>query len=373
MTVLSVSQIVGAGIAPLSVGGSSSGPSGAGLGGALHDTWQNRAIAKKVDTSKERRKAIAKAKAKIEAKYATKAERLAAEAPVRTTGSEVERASTRGSVTKAAASLDSVPSDKEFSTNEFRKIREVLRQRYQGKSLSSMLAEAAKMEAMLLDDPVQGREALVAAYSRAAPTTAFVEPQHAKGLRGSLQRARQDQQDAEDLAHWTARYGKRLPQILAELEYTDRALRENAAHASAKLAVRFGAPALESEIEPYQARQHQKQVARRADEIGHTVVDALISQGHVPDDEDHLNEVVAVLQDPKFQHDRTDAAKTFWRASQIARHPDHARITPRAAPTAKNDAGRKSISGGPSAGQGARNEKGSGTIRDSVRRVTAAM
>jgi hypothetical protein len=373
MTVLSVSQIVGAGIAPLSVGGGSSGPSGAGLGARISNDWSAQRDAKVVDDAKKRRRDIRAAKAKIDEKYATKRERLAADAPVRTTGSEVERASTRGTVAKAAASLDSVPSDKEFSTKEFRAIREALRQRYPGAKLSDMLQEGARLEQMLLADPVQAREALIAAYSRVAPNAAFVEPQHAKGLRGSLQRARADQQDAVDLATWTARYGKRLPQILAELEYTDRALRENAAHASAKLAVRFGAPALESEVEPYKARQHQKQVARRADEIGHTVVDALISQGHVPDDEDHLAEVVAILQDPKFQHDRTDAAKTFWRASQIARHPDHARITPRKAAPAKSDAGRKSISGGPSAGQGARNEKGTGTIRDSVRRVTAAM
>jgi hypothetical protein len=371
MTTLSVSQIVG--IAPALSGGGSSSGSGAGLGGAIHDTWQNRAIAKTVDAAKERRKAIRAARAKVEARGQTKRERLA-EAPVRTTGSEKERADTRGVVAKVAASLDGAVMDTDISTKEFRKIREVLRQRYAGKSLSSMLAEAQKMEAMLLADPVQGREALLAAYSRAAPTAVFVEPQHAKGLRGSLQRARQDQQDAEDLAHWTARYGKRLPAILAELEFTDRALRENAAHASAKLAVRFGAPALESEVEPYRARQHQKYVARRADELA-PVVDSLISQGHVPGDEDHLNEVAAVLQDPKFRHDPTDAAKTFWRASQIARHPDHRRITPRTVTPARDStrAGQKSISGGPSAGQGARSEKGTGTIRDSVRRVTAAM
>src|SRR5689334_363080 len=115
-----------------------------------------------------------------------------------------------------------------------------------------MLQEAARMEQTLMDDPVAARDHLVAAYSRAQPATAYIEPTYGKGLRGSLQRARQDQADAEGLKDWIARYGKRLPQILAELEFTDRSLRHDTGMAPAKLAARFGAPAVEAEIPAYE-------------------------------------------------------------------------------------------------------------------------
>lgn len=109
-----------------------------------------------------------------------------------------------------------------------------------------MLTEAAKLEQMLLDDPVQAREALHAAYSRAQYAPTYVDPKYASGLRGSLQRARLEQQDGEDLKDFIAKYGRRLPQILAELEVMDRALTDNPAHASAKIAARWGAPVIES-------------------------------------------------------------------------------------------------------------------------------
>jgi hypothetical protein len=381
MTVLSPTQIVGMALPALAP--SSSGPvGGSNIGTYAGTDWQYSRTAKVAKTKQERRNALAKARQAVEARGETKQQRLERAASARDTGSELERRATRNTVAKAAAALVDVPMDSDFNTAEFRAIREKLRQRYPGAKLSDMLAQAAGLEKMLMDDPVQAREALIAAYARVKPAAEFVAPTRSKGLRGSLQRARQDQEDAQDLKDWVALYGKRLPQIMAELEVTDSSLRANAPDASAKLAARFGAPAIASEVPAYLVRMEQKAQQKALQQMYDNRVKGIqlaIQHGHLPGDEDTLEELAEVLKLPQFQWDHSDMLGSLQRAAKIATHPDHKRISPRKggkSGRSGRDAGSLSINGGPGAGQGGRassKERGTGTFRDSVARVRAAM
>jgi hypothetical protein len=240
-----------------------------------------------------------------------------------------------------------------------------------------MVAHAEQLERQLIDDPVAAREALVARYSKFPPEKfpEFKAPQYDHGARGSIQRARKDQADAEDLAAAEARYGKGLPQILKQLEAFDRALIENPHHASAKLAVTYGAPALESQIPAYKAAQAAKQQARahqeRYDNI-HRGVQLAIHHKLIPGDEATLTEMAAVMSNPKFQHSRTNPIDTMQRAAAIVAHPSHEWTTGKKAQR-RRDAGSRSIGGGSpsSAHQSPRDPRGPGTggVRDSISRV----
>jgi hypothetical protein len=272
--------------------------------------------------------------------------------------------------------------DTDVQDPEFRFFADKLRQIYPGAKLSEILAQGAKMEQMLLDDPVAAYEALVSSYTRAAPSPGYVEPRHQRGLKGSLARARQDQEDAEDLKDWIAKYGKWLPKIMAQLELYDRSLRANPGYAAATLAVRIGgAPAIESEVPAYQARMEQKAVQQKFDHI-HNMLCEAIEKGALPgiknraDEADALPEIIAVMQLPNFFYHPTDYFNTMWRAAAIAAHPDHVRISPRKGGGKSNEAARRSISGAPGPGQGGREayrERGKGGVKDSIARVRAVM
>jgi hypothetical protein len=217
-----------------------------------------------------------------------------------------------------------------------------------------MLTEAARLEQMLLDDPVQAHQILVASYSRAGHLRPYQEPDYARGARGSVQRARQDQEDMQDLKEWVAKYDARVPKILSELEILDRELHKDPNYAAAKLVARHGAPAIQAEIRAYQAKMAEKAHQQRYNNMLKGV-DLAIQHGHIPGDEDSLNEIAAVLGHPQFQHDG-DGLSTLKRAAAIAAHPDHVRLTPRtpAKPAAKSDAGTKSISDAPNMGASVR-------------------
>ncbi len=356
---------------------SSSGGSGPGLGARIDVDWSASKRNGEAKVRQERRSAVERARHSVEAGWSrpgqlTKAERLAAAKSTgrRETGGLAERRATAGSVAKAIAAVADVPSDTDISDAEFRYIREILRQRYPGAKLSAMLAEGARMEQMLINDPVAAREHLIAAYSRTPPSKAFAEPERAHGIRGSVARAKQDQEDSEDLKDWIAKFGKRLPSILAELEFVDRELRRDVAGASAKMAVRYGAPAVESEIEPYKARMAQKEQAAHVERLSQQRIKGVqlaIYHGLIPGDAETLNEIAEVLLHPQFQKHPTDALESLRRAAAIARHPEHVWKTGKRA-AKRADAGSKSIGGGsPSAGHVA--PRGTGGVRDSVNRA----
>jgi hypothetical protein len=331
-------------------------PPAPGLGARIDVDWGKDALdAKARKTREQRLAALRKARAAVEARPTqTKAERLAAQERRTYTGSESERRATHAAVKAAVEKVSPLPSDKDFSGDEFRKVRETLRQRYPGRKLSDMLTEAARLEQMLIDDPVQAHQILVASYSRAGHLRGYQEPSYDKGARGSVQRARQDQEDMQDLKEWVAKYGARVPKILSELEILDRELHKDPNYAAAKLAARHGAPAIQAEIPAYQAKMAQKEHAARADRVLQGV-NLAIEHGRIPGDEDSLNEIAAVLSHPQFQAS-ADGLDTLKRAAAIAAHPDHVRITPRtpAKPAAKSDAGTKSISGAPNMGASVR-------------------
>jgi hypothetical protein len=374
-------------LAPLSVA-PASGPSSGGASGALVPSravgsdWSAKRVDGEAKVRGERRSAIERARHSVEAGWSrpgqlTKQERLAAAASkgTRDTGSLDERRSALSSVQKAMAAVNGTPSDTDISAADYRMNRDALRQRYPGRSLADMVATAEQTEAAFKDDPVAARSAIIANYARMPvenlPT--YKPPVHAEGLRGSLQRARQDQADAEDLKAAEKKYGANLPQILKQLEAFDRGMINDPANTSARLATAYGAPATHEQIEPYKAAQAQKQAAaahqQRFDTM-HQGVQDMIAKGHLPGDKATLHEVVAVLRDPKFQHHPTDAAETLRRAAAIVAHPDHVRTTAAAGRSAgRRDPGSLSISGSaPSAA--ARYGSGSST-REAIRRALA--
>jgi hypothetical protein len=368
-------------LAPLSEAPASSGGAGPGLGARISNDWGASKRDGEAKVRHERRSAIERARHSVEAGWSrpgqiTKQERLAASKSSgrRDTGGLAERRATLGSVAKAMAAVENVPSDTEFSEPEFRRIREILRQRYPGASLSSMLAEGHRMEAMLLDDPANAYQVLLAAYSRAKPAPGYVEPAYSTGTRGSLQRAKQDQQDSEDLKDWIARFGKRLPAIMAELEYVDRALHSNTNYQAAKLAARHGAPAVESEIAPYE----QKQAAKTRQRSMENIVHQAIAAGLISGDESVLNDIGDVLLHSDFPWARhvAEGGENF-RYHALA-HAQHVAMAMRDKKPARagSDAGSRSIGGGsPASGHGSpRGPRmpGTGGIRDSINRAMGA-
>src|SRR6185312_1674458 len=118
MTLLSHAQL---GVVPPLAPSSSSGPvGGAGLGHRLDTDWSRRSDVEQTNR-KQRRAALAKAKAAVESRPAeTKAERLARSSSDRDTGSEAERRETRASVAKAMAEMADVPLDTDVQDPEFR-------------------------------------------------------------------------------------------------------------------------------------------------------------------------------------------------------------------------------------------------------------
>lgn len=311
-----------------------------------------------------------------ETRSLTKAERLARDH----TGSEEQRRRTRGSVASAIAKVADVPSDTGFSDPHGRSVREVLRQRYPGRSLSSILERGEQLQAALNDDPVAAREDMLAAYSRGPVEglPAYKAPSHAHGVRGSIQRARQDASDAADLKAAQAKHGKNLPNVLAQLEAMDRALHTNPALASARIAAAHGAPATESQIPAY----HEAQTKKRAAKDYAAQVDALdrhikegIAGGHLPGDPATLAEMTAIVQHPRFEHTAGNYTQTLRNAAAIAQHPDYVWTTGGKRPGKKGTASRRdpgslSLSGSsPSAGHSA--PRGTGGVRASVDRAMA--
>lgn len=282
----------------------------------------------------------------------TKQERLAAAASKgdRTTGGLAERRELRGAISRAMEKVSGIPSDTEMSTEDARAVRELLRQRYPGRKLSDLIARGEQIEQDFLRDPVQARDALIAGYALmpAENLPTYKAPKQADGLRGSIQRAQQDQADAEDLAAASGKYGKGLNQILAQLEAFDRGMIENPGYMSARLATAYGAPATEGQIPAYQTAQAQKQAQaaheQRWNQI-HEGVCAAIQHGHIPSDPATLNEMAAIMALPQFQHDQ-NGLNTLKRAAAIALHPEHKRITGKTGKSGATPRGSRSISGG---------------------------
>lgn len=370
MTVLTVQQITGTAMLPLAP--SSSGPAAPGLGHRIDTQWARADIRAKMQA--ERKAALRKAAAAVETRATTKAERLAKTERNRETGSEAERRQTRGMVAKALEKVAAAHPDVNLTAADTREALAKLKHYYPGKSAGEIVAEAAKWDAAMRDDPVAGREAMLEHYSKLSPEhfKPYEPVKQAAGLRGSLQRARQDQEDAQSLAAAQKRYGAALPHILAQLERWDSSLRADPVAASARLAVSQGAPVTERQVPAYLAaraeKAHAAHVAKRHAEILKGI-DLAIHHGVIPGDEEHLANVAAVLAHQDFKHHPTDGLATLRAASAVAAQ------LPRRSANRSDDAGTKSISGGPGPGQGGRASRsaaGAGSTRDSIRRVREA-
>jgi hypothetical protein len=345
-------------LAPLAVASDplASMPEGSIRVAAVGSDWSAKRRDHETKVRTERRSAIERARHSAEAGWSrpgqlTKQERLAAAASkgTRDVGSPNERRATLSSVQKAMAKVNGIPSEADITGAEYRAVRDALQQRYPGRSLSDMIATAEQTEAMFLADPVAARSAIIARYAlipvENLPT--YKVPVHDSSLRGSIRRARQDAADAAELKAAEAKYGKHLPQILAQLEAFDRGMISDPANTSARLAAAYGAPATYEQIPAYQAKQAAKEQAaalqQRHDHI-HQGVQEAIRQGHIPGDQATLNEIAAVMQDSRFQHS-AEVFHSLRRAAAIATHPNYVRLTGKAA-AKRSDAGSRSISGG---------------------------
>jgi hypothetical protein len=370
MTVLSPSQIVG--MALPSLAPSSSGPSGAGLGGQIHDTWQNSGIKQVVKTRKERRAAIAKARAAVEARSTTKHERLAS-GPARETGSSKERNATKGVIADAQRRVSGAATSEMWNDPEFREARAKLRARYPGRKLSEMLAIGEQITASFHKDPIAAREELLAAFARLPTRQAYEPAKHANSARASVARAAQDQADIEDLRQAAERHGIALPRMIKELEVLDNELAADPAGESARIAVRFGAPVVESEVAPFQQKQAAKAQAAKHESMHNAIlhgIDLVIKQGLISGEPAHLNKIAAVLTHKDFPWAEHRKHQDFNFRALL--HADHVAKQMQSSKNRVWDAGQKSISGAPGPGQGgrtARGDAGTGSARDSIARA----
>ncbi len=249
--------------------------------------------------------------------------------------------------------------------SETRQILENLRQRYPGVPVSVMLDQAQALEQSFLRDPVAAREQLISNYSRMTPDQmpTFKAPQYDHGVRGSIQRGRQDQADAEDLKGYQTRFGKGLPQILKQIEAADRGMIHTPGATSARLATTYGAPATQSDVPAYEA----KQAAAKAHNDRMKGVQLAIHHGLISGDEADLNMMADVLAHPQFKR-TPDKLADLRMAHEVVQTMKKQKAAP-----INNRAGSASISGG-SPGGGMRGgapaaTRGKGDVRAALRRA----
>ncbi|WP_316178252.1 MULTISPECIES: hypothetical protein [unclassified Bradyrhizobium] len=375
MTVLSPAQIVGT--MPLLPLAPSSGPSsGVGLGGAIRETWERRAEVR-VKTAAERKAALRKAAAAVEARAQTKQERLANNERqlVRTVGSNLERRWTHSTVASAMEKVAADHPDVNLDTAEVREAIAKLRHYHPRFTIGEIVERAAAWDRAFKEDPIGARELMLEDLVR-LPLESFrpyEAEKRAEGMRGTVQRARQRHEDAESLKDAVKTYGANLPHLLMQLQRWDQSLREDPHNASARLAASTGAPVSVRQVQEYGAKlERQAAYQQRFDNMMHGLALA-IDHGHIPGDEDTLQEMAAIMALPTFQHNRTDALDTLKRAAAIARHPQYKRLTGKqAAPVVEkpSDAGQRSIGGAPGHGQGENafdDRRGQRSTRDAIR------
>lgn len=337
----------------------------------LRENRPSTATAYSAKVREERRGVIERAAAKVRERdepgksssstqFMTKQERLARE-----TGSEAERRSVRGVVAKAAEKVGAVPTREETlaARAELRKAVETLRQRYPGKTASDFVKIAKDWDAAYKTDPVGTRERILEAYARVSPenTRDFVEPEKAKGARGSVRQAMRDQEDAADLAEFEKEFGSKLPAVLSELVRHDEALRRDPVGTSARLAANYNAPVTPRQEAEYVARQQAEQARQEQARIVHHGLAQIIERKLLPglDDEKTLHAIADVLESKDFK--RTgDRGKDLEKA--------HAIVMANQAKAPADDRGTKSISGAPSAPRAAREPTG---VRGSINRAKA--
>jgi hypothetical protein len=344
-------------LAPLAVA-----PAAASQGALVPSTpvgsdWSAKKRETDAQVRTERRSAIERARSSVEAGWSrpghlTKAERLAQANSTgkRDTGGLAERRSTLSSVQKAMAKFEGVATDKDIGLS--RETRDAIRSRYADVGEFVKVSEA--WDARLKDNPVEAREALIAAYTKMAPQNwpdhKAAEPD--TSVRGSIRRAQQDATDARSLQAAEAKYGSNLPKILEQLQKFDRAMIDDPSVTSARLAMSHGAPSVEAEVAPYMAKQaakdRAKAIQKRYDEI-HLGICLAVQRGLIPGDAASLWEIAAVMALPHFQHNPANPFEALRRATHIAMHPDHVWLsgkkrTARSGPRP----GDKSIGGGPS-------------------------
>ncbi|MGC2776836.1 MAG: hypothetical protein WA418_14505 [Bradyrhizobium sp.] len=376
MTVLSPAQIVGTALLPLAPsGGISSGPSsGAGLGAPLKETWERRAEVK-VKTAAERRAALRRAAAAVEARHQTKAQRLASNdrKMVRETGSNLERRQTVGIVAKAVERVAADHPDVDLNTADVREAVAKLKHFHPGRTIGEIVERAAVWDMAFKEDPIGARELMLEELVR-LPSESFRPYEPAKrvdGMRGTVARARQQQEDAASLKVAVRQYGPNLPHLLQQLARWDQALREDPHNATARLAASTGAPVSVRQVHAHAAKMEQQAAYQQR---FHNIIQGLqlaIEGGHLGYvDEDVLQEMAEIMALPNFVHNQADALDTLKRAAAIARHPQHKRLTGKKAAPApeRRDPGQMSISGAPGHGQGnyVDRERGKRSTREAV-------
>jgi len=146
-------------------------------------------------------------------------------------------------------------SGKELRSKEFRQYREVMKQRYPGTKFGDVIATFEKWGEAFQHDPLTAREAIQREYLKLTPQN-FRKSQpkeYEAGISGSLQRARDDQSDFEELKPYLEKYGKRFPELLRQAIEFDQGMVDDPIGTSARLAAAHGG------IEAATARQQQQE------------------------------------------------------------------------------------------------------------------
>lgn len=286
---------------------------------------------------------------------------------MRDTGSESERASTRGSVAKAMEKVGQVASREETLSgrDEMRKAVETLRQRYPLSKPSAFVRIAKEWDADFKKDPVGTRDKMLELYAKASPDNfrPFEEPEKERGARGSVRQAMRDHADMSDLAEFEKEFGGRLPAVLSELVRHDTAMVNDPAGTSARLAANYGAPVTERQAVAYEQRQHQERARQQDAANVHRALDLIVQHKVLPhmDDEATLNAIATKLAEKTFK--RTGDRLADLKAAHAAVMADRANAT-------SADKGSRSITGGPSPGRAAKDPPGvRGAVARAIRRA----
>jgi hypothetical protein len=257
-----------------------------------------------------------------------------------------------------------------FNTKDVISSRRELRERFPNVKLSARMAEFEKWEESFRRDPAGTREAIMQAYLKVSPqnfskSKGDDEKGKAKhqllSLSDNLDSAFKGSDDLEDLKDYADKYGERLPHLLRQLNDIERDLIEDPVGTSARLAANYGA--LDAPKAPEQKPAAPQGPPKTPQEYHSRVSQGIqnyIEKGIMPAlaSEEVQEQVAFVLERMQRTGDHDADLK---RAYDLV-VPD----APRAAEPAST-AGRKSISGAPSAaGSGSRRRGGAHSLDDAL-------
>jgi hypothetical protein len=177
----------------------------------------------------------------------------------------------RGILEKHASAQSDKPSDKDLTTKEAREHRQALRAKYPGADLGKVFAAFEAWDEAFKKDPVATRQMLLDQYLKTSPENfAKAKPrEYQQGVRGSIERAREDQRDLEELAPHIEKHGSKFTHFMRQLVELDAAMTNDPVGTSARLAANYGAlnaPAKQAHQQPQEQPRPIKPLHERTPE-----------------------------------------------------------------------------------------------------------